>query len=64
MPKTSLQILLSREIDQLNIRIDRKILTGRSYTKEARIHKLLRIKLKKINRNKGGMVSIGSLLSV
>jgi len=64
MPKTNLQFLLSREIDELNIRIDRKILKGQSYKKDARTHKLLRAKLTRINHGKGGMVSIASLLSV
>lgn len=64
MFKTNLQLLLSREIDELNIRIDKKILKGKSYKKEAQTHKLLRAKLTGISREKRGMVSIASLLSV
>lgn len=50
MNKTTLFKEIHKEINKLNDRIDTKIIKGRSYSKEARIHKNLLTTLQRINR--------------
>jgi len=59
-----LQSLLNKEIDKLNKRIDRKIIKGLSYRRDALTHKLLLSKLQRINGSKYRRVSVASLLAL
>lgn len=43
---------LVREIGKLNDQIDRKIIKGKSYSKEARRHKMLLIQLTQVTRGR------------
>ncbi|MDQ3244891.1 MAG: hypothetical protein M3P22_00890 [bacterium] len=49
--------IVEKEIQNINKKIDMKILSGESYFKEARDHKLLLKKIRYAKRNQGGVLS-------
>ncbi|MFC1730777.1 hypothetical protein ACFL6I_10635 [candidate division KSB1 bacterium] len=61
--QTTLKQMLTREIEVLNKRIDRKILRGRSYYKDAQKHQALVAQYRRIQSRKEMNISIGSLLN-
>lgn len=62
MKRITLQHLVRREIDILNKRIDRKILAGKSYRREAARHRALVAQYRRIQARKGIYISTASLL--
>ncbi|MEX0651930.1 MAG: hypothetical protein WD509_02435 [Candidatus Paceibacterota bacterium] len=62
--QTTLKQMLTREIELLNKKIDRKILRGKSYYRDAQRHQALVAQYRRIEQRKNMTVSVGSLLSV
>lgn len=54
MSKQNLEKVLMRELEVLNDEIDRKIIRGLSYTKEAKRHKFILNRLSDIRRAQTG----------
>ena len=50
MSTIEMRAIILREIDKLNDRIDRRILRGRSYAREAARHRMLLRRLREIDR--------------
>jgi|GEM_PF-1890107 len=53
MSKTTLTKEIHKELEKLNDRIDRKIIQGRSYDKEAQRHRELMATLRRISEENG-----------
>jgi hypothetical protein len=52
MTTFALKLILNREISRINRKIDRKIALGKSYKKEASLHRELLKKLHKVDTQK------------
>jgi len=63
MEHITLKHLIAREIDVLNKRIDRKIMSGKPYRREAEKHRALVEQYRRIQFRQGVSSSIGSLLT-
>ena len=63
MEHITLEHLIAREIDVLNRRIDRKIMSGKPYRREAEKHRALLAQYRRIRLRQGVSSSIGSLLA-
>ena len=63
MTQVTLKQMLSKEIDTLNKRIDRKILKGRAYYKDAQKHQVLVAQYRRIELRQKMNISIGSILT-
>ncbi len=63
MSRITLKTIMEKEIHRLNKRIDRKILRGRSYFKDAQRHQALMVKYRRIESSRERNISIGSLLT-
>lgn len=53
MSKGQLKSMLQRELQSLNQEIDRKIVRGKSYQREARLHKSLLSKVSRLESSAG-----------
>lgn len=63
MSRITLKTIMEKEINRLNKRIDRKIVRGRSYYKDAQKHQALMVKYRRIELSRDRSISIGSLLT-
>jgi hypothetical protein len=63
MEQITLKHLVAREINFLNKRIDRKIMNGKPYHREAAKHRALVAQYRRIERRQGANHSIGALLT-
>jgi len=61
--QTTLKQILEREIEVLNKRIDRKILRGASYYRDAQRHQVLVAQYRRIELRQKMNISIGSILT-
>ena len=64
MTHITLTHLINREIDLLNTQIDKKILKGKSYYKDAQKHQALVAQYRRIVLRKKTYISVGSLVSM
>jgi hypothetical protein len=64
MEHITLKHLIVREINILNKRIDRKIMNGKPYQKEAARHRALIAQYRRLQLRQGASASIGYLLTV
>lgn len=58
MTTLALKFILKKEISNLNKEIDKKIARGERYTTEARLHKALTTRLRKLKEGKLGFMSL------
>ena len=63
MEQITLKHLIAREIEILNKKIDRKIMSGKPYRREAAKHRALVAQYRRIQLRQGVSSSIGSLLT-
>lgn len=63
MERITLKHLVAREINVLNKRIDRKIVSGKPYHREAAKHRALVAQYRRIQLRQGASSSIGALLT-
>ena len=63
MEKITLKYLIAREIDLINMQIDKKILKGKSYYKEAQKHRALLVQYRRTQVRRKTYFSNGAILT-